>query len=29
MIETMRMPHSDSDDNDVEKGSEIDFVNDD
>ncbi len=29
MIKTMRMSHSDSDDDDVEKGSEINFVNDD
>jgi len=29
VIETIRMSHSDSDDDDVEKGSEIDFVNDD
>ncbi len=29
MIETIRMSYSDSDDDDVEKGSEIDFVNDD
>jgi len=29
VIETIRMSYSDSDDDDVEKGSEIDFVNDD
>ena len=29
MIKTIRMLHSDSDDDDVEKDSEIDFVNDD
>ena len=29
MIEIIRMSHNDSDDDDVEKDSEIDFVNDD
>ncbi len=29
MIETIRVSYSDSDDDDVEKDSEIDFVNDD
>jgi len=29
VIETMRMSYSDSDDDNIEKGSEIDFVNDD
>ena len=29
MIETMRMSYSDSDDDDIEKDSKIDFVNDD
>ena len=29
VIETIRMSYSDSDDDDVEKGSEVDFINDD
>jgi len=29
VIEIMRMSHSDSDDDDVEEGSEVDFMNDD
>jgi len=29
VIEIMRMSYSDSDDDDVEKGSEVDFINDD
>jgi len=28
VIEIMRMSYSDSDDDDVEKGSEVDFIND-